>query len=148
MFVSQSLPAASSYAVVISVCACEEVASAECVVPLTIPAVIPVIDVPGDTPKSPATTLKPVFVTAEPPRTAKLSAVKRSILAGVAANIFDIFAKTKRVKMNTNVAKNLDLLVVIPYMLQLIVVVVNVCCSKLRRLKIIDFVSKAVIYLN
>jgi hypothetical protein len=38
----------------------------------------PVTEVPGLTPKSPETTVGPVFVTAEPPKTAKLAAVPKS----------------------------------------------------------------------
>jgi hypothetical protein len=44
-------------------------------VPLTFPGGKPVIAVPGQMPRSPVTTVEPVFVTAEPPRTAKFAAV-------------------------------------------------------------------------
>jgi hypothetical protein len=46
-------------------------------VPMTVPGGKPVIALPGHTPRSPVTTVKPVFVTVEPPRTAKLVAVPR-----------------------------------------------------------------------
>jgi hypothetical protein len=44
---------------------------------LTVPGGNPVTEVPGDTPTAPTITLEPVFVTAEPARTAKLADVPR-----------------------------------------------------------------------
>ena len=55
------------------------VLSATCVVPLTTPGGKPVTEVPGLRPRSPLITLGPVFVTVEPPKTAKLLDVPRSI---------------------------------------------------------------------
>jgi len=43
----------------------------------TVPGGKPVIAEPGETPRFPLTTLDPVLVTVEPPKTAKLSAVPR-----------------------------------------------------------------------
>src|SRR5512132_4292415 len=54
-----------------------------CCVPFTVPGGNPVTEVPGLNPRSPVTTVGPVFVTVEPARTAKLSAVPRG--TGVAA---------------------------------------------------------------
>lgn len=51
--------------------------SAACIVPLTIPGGKPVTAEPGLRPRSPLTTLGPVFVTVEPPKTAKPLAVLR-----------------------------------------------------------------------
>jgi hypothetical protein len=48
--------------------------SAECCVPTITPGGKPVIEEPGETPRSPAITLGPVFVTVEPARIAKSAA--------------------------------------------------------------------------
>jgi hypothetical protein len=48
-----------------------------CCVPLMVPGGKPVTELPGLNPRSPVTTVGPVFVTVEPARTAKLSAVRR-----------------------------------------------------------------------
>lgn len=64
--------AATLYAVVVSRWACAAAASVWCVVPLTTPSGAPpkpVMDVPGDKPRSPLITEGPVFVTALAPRT-------------------------------------------------------------------------------
>jgi hypothetical protein len=47
-------------------------------VPLTCPGVTPVMDVPVDTPRSPATAVGPVLVTAEPASTANEAATPRT----------------------------------------------------------------------
>lgn len=49
--------------------------------PPTIPGGKPVTELPGLTPRSSPTVVSPVFVTADPPRTAKLCAVPRRGLA-------------------------------------------------------------------
>ena len=54
--------------------AASEVALAAWIVPFTIPGGKPATAVPGLTPRSPLTTVGPVLVTVEPPRTAKLPA--------------------------------------------------------------------------
>jgi hypothetical protein len=52
------------------------------IVPVTIPAVMPVIAGVGSEPTSPVIALVPVFVIAEPARSAKFAAVPRSIVVG------------------------------------------------------------------
>jgi hypothetical protein len=70
-------PAALLYATVRSFCAPAATASALCTDPVTVIEPVPVIDDPGETPRSPVIVVGPVFVTAEPPRTAKDLAVPR-----------------------------------------------------------------------
>lgn len=62
---------------VTSLCACNATASAAWIVAggTTTPGGKPVIAVPGLTPKSPATVVRPVLVAVEPARTVKLVAV-------------------------------------------------------------------------
>src|SRR6185503_5170136 len=67
-------PAASLYAAVRSSCAWAAVGSAAWIAPLTMPGGNPVTAVPGLSPRSPLTMLKPVLVTVEPPRTANVAA--------------------------------------------------------------------------
>src|SRR4029077_7655443 len=77
---------AALYAFVASVCAFHAALSAECAVPLNVPAppdwtpLNPDIAVPGLTPRSPVTVVAPVLVTAELARTAKFPAVLRFTL--------------------------------------------------------------------
>lgn len=67
-----------------------------------------VIEVPGETPKSPETVVVPVLVTAEDPRTEKLAAAPR--LGAVAADTFaKRGAKTSKLKPIIETIKNLDL---------------------------------------
>lgn len=68
---------ASLYAVVRSDCAPAATGSAAWIVPFTFPGGKPVTAIPGLTPRSPLIVEEPVFVTVEPARTAKLSAVPR-----------------------------------------------------------------------
>ncbi len=70
MLESGAWPAALLYAVARSLCACSEFASAEWMVPLTVPGGNPDTAVPGFTPRSPLIVLGPVFVTLCPARTA------------------------------------------------------------------------------
>src|SRR4051794_14151965 len=49
--------------------------------PTTVPGGNPVTELPGETPRLPVMTLGPVFVTVDPPRTAKLCEVPRDICA-------------------------------------------------------------------
>lgn len=73
--------AASLYAAVAAMRASEATASVWCTVPVACtPGGKPVIDVPGETPRSPEITVGPVLVTVEEARTAKLSATPRSML--------------------------------------------------------------------
>src|SRR5688572_27906452 len=82
---SQAWPVSSAlYAVTMEFWAASEVALPACIVPLTMPgpppvhgAGNPVHAAPGLMPRSPLTTVGPVLVTVEPPRTAKLSAAPR-----------------------------------------------------------------------
>src|ERR1017187_8965236 len=69
------------YAVRASACAHIASASPACIVPFTIPGGNPVIERPGQTPKSPLMTLGPVLVTVEAPRTPKLAAVPKMVSA-------------------------------------------------------------------
>ena len=74
------------YAVAASVCACAATASAECIVPfITLPGGKPDTAVPGETPRSPLTTLLPVLVTVDPASTANVLAMpsKHASDAGV-----------------------------------------------------------------
>src|ERR1700733_13677839 len=69
------LAAAASYAAVKSFWACSAAALAALMVPLTCPGGNPVIAVPGLSPRSPLSTVGPVFVTVDAPRTANWAAV-------------------------------------------------------------------------
>lgn len=64
--------------------------------------------VPGETPKLPVITLEPVLVTAEAPRTAKLSAVKRFTVDCKA----ETFGGVEKMKASNN-ARNLTFFKVI-----------------------------------
>jgi hypothetical protein len=74
---------ANRYALVASVWACAAIASATCIVPLTLPGPPvqgegnPVQEGPGLTPRSPFSIVGPVLVTVAAPSTAKVPAVPR-----------------------------------------------------------------------
>jgi len=61
-------------------------ASALCCVPRSTPGGKPVTALPGLSPRSPVMVLGPVLVMVDPARTAKLLAVPRLTIAGLAAN--------------------------------------------------------------
>jgi hypothetical protein len=96
--------AAALYAVVKSVCACSATASAEWVVPCTIPGGKPEIAVPGLTPRSPVSTEEPVFVTLWPARTAKLPAVPRSTEVAAALALPGNSARTSAPTVKVDIA--------------------------------------------
>ena len=75
--VPQARPASVLYAVVVSFCAFSATASPKCVVPVTVPGGNPVTELApfGEMPRSPVTTVGPVFVTADAPSTANGVAV-------------------------------------------------------------------------
>jgi hypothetical protein len=84
--------AASLYAVVKSVRAWAATASVTCCEPFTVPGGKPVTAVPGLKPRSPLTTVGAVFVTVEPARTAKGSAVPRGTDVAARALLADASA--------------------------------------------------------
>jgi hypothetical protein len=98
-------PAASLYAVVRSVCACNATASAACMTPVPgviIPGGKPVTAVPGLTPTSPEITEGPVLVTVWPANTAKDVAVPNPT-AGWAADATPL--NISRIVADTTVAR-------------------------------------------
>src|SRR5438045_3263725 len=62
--------------------------------PTTVPGGNPVTELPGDTPRLPVMTLGPVFVTVDPPRTAKLCEVPRDICASAGNALVRTITKT------------------------------------------------------
>jgi hypothetical protein len=62
-------PDATRKAAEFEFCALSDAASAALMVPVAVPGVKPVMDVPGERPTSPVTTVGPVLVTVVPART-------------------------------------------------------------------------------
>src|SRR5438067_5364787 len=62
--------------------------------PTTVPGGNPVTELPGETPRLPVMTLGPVFVTVDPPRTAKLCEVPRDTCASAGNALVRTITKT------------------------------------------------------
>src|SRR4051812_20494511 len=71
------LPAASLNAIVRSASAALAAGSVTCLVPTTLPGGKPATEVPGQSPRSPVTTVAPLLVTVEAASTPKLAAEPR-----------------------------------------------------------------------
>ena len=99
-------PAAASYAAVTATWAAAAVASVWIVPPLTVPGGNPVTEEPGETPRLPVTTVPPVFVTAEPARTANGAAAPRSTGAGPAARAIGAAASMPMARVITMPAQS------------------------------------------
>jgi hypothetical protein len=87
-------------------CAASDTASAASVVPLTLPAEKPVIEVPGESPTSPVITEVPVLVMVEPAITAYgVAAPRLRVVAAAALSLAKAMSVIKLSKPTPNVPR-------------------------------------------